>query len=179
MSQPFVAEIRIWACNFAPYGWAFCNGQLLPISQYSAVFAVIGTFYGGDGRTTFGLPNFPGRGAIDQGTGQGLTTRVIGQTLGEEIVGLLTSEMPIHNHTINGAIAASGEGAAEYTNTPSADAWIGESSPGNMYVSGPANTLMAPQAITLTGGSLPHMNMQPYLALNFCIALQGIFPARN
>lgn len=179
MSDPFMGEIRIWGCNFAPYNWAFCDGQLLPISQYSALFAIIGTYYGGDGRATFALPNFQGGAAMEWGNGAGLTSRTIGEQLGEANVTVLISEMPQHAHTVVGAIPAAGQGATQAVGAPTAQTWLGEAGPGLIYTNASANALFAPQAIGLAGGGLPHPNMQPYETLNFCIALQGIFPVRG
>jgi microcystin-dependent protein len=177
MSSPFVAEIRIWACNFAPTGWAMCNGQLLPLSQNTALFALLGTFYGGDGKTTFALPNFQGRGGMHQGQGQGLSDRFLGESSGEENVTLLLSEIPLHNHVVGGAYSLGG-------NSTSAVGGLWAQSPAgrggfvNIY-STPATGAVNPNSLAITGGSLPHTNLQPYLVLNFCIALQGVFPPRN
>lgn len=179
MSQPYLAEIRIWACNFAPRGWAFCNGQLMAIAQNTALFSIIGTYYGGDGRTTFALPNFQGRAAMDWGDGAGLTSRVVGESLGEPNVTLLTSEMPMHTHGVFGANPGSGAGAVEAVNTPSAQTWLGASVPGGTYSTATPTTNLAMQAISIAGGSLPHENMQPYLAMNYCISLEGVFPSRG
>jgi microcystin-dependent protein len=180
MADPFVAEVRIWACNFAPRQWAFCGGQILPIQQYTALFALIGTYYGGNGTTTFALPNFQGRVAVDAGTGPGLSTYVVGEMTGTPTTALLISEIPSHSHTMNGALPGSGGGADERSNVGSPQAWLGPSAGGgNAYSDQPPSANLAIQMISVTGGSLPHNNMQPYLTLNFCIALQGIFPARN
>lgn len=178
MAEPYIAEIRIWACNFAPRGWAFCNGQLMSIAQNTALFSLIGTIYGGDGRTTFALPNFQGTTSMHWGNGPGLTTRVIGEMSGEEQVTLLMSEMPQHSHPMFGATPGAGAGAVEAVNTPSAEAWLGASAPGATYATSPNSTL-AVQAIGMDGGSLAHNNMQPLLTMNYCIAMEGIFPARN
>jgi microcystin-dependent protein len=177
MASPFVAEIRIWACNFAPTGWAMCNGQLLPISQNTALFSLLGTFYGGDGKSTFGLPDFQGRGSMHQGQGSGLSDRFLGEMSGVETVTLLTSEMPVHNHVVGGAFSLGG-------NSLSAVGGLWSQSPAgrggfvNIY-STPATGAVNPNSLAITGGSLPHNNLQPYLTLNFCIALQGVFPPRN
>lgn len=179
MSQPYLAEIRIWACNFAPRGWAFCNGQLMAITQNTALFSIIGTYYGGDGRTTFALPNFQGSAAMDWGNGAGLTSRVVGESLGEPNVTLLTSEMPMHTHGVFGANPGSGAGGVEAVNTPSAQTWLGGSVPGSTYSTTTPTTNLAMQAISIAGGSLPHENMQPYLAMNYCISLEGVFPSRG
>ncbi|MBR0775296.1 phage tail protein [Bradyrhizobium diazoefficiens] len=172
MSAPFVAEIRIFACNFAPTGWAQCNGQLLPISQNTALFSLVGTFYGGDGKSTFALPNFQGCAALNQGQGPGLTDRVIGETGGEQFLTLLQSEIPFHTH----AVTASNQIGTD--RTPAGED-LARSSGMNLY--GPSGTqvMMDLQATTPAGGSQPHNNMSPFLTLMFCIALQGVFPARG
>ena len=177
MASPFVAEIRIFACNFAPTGWAQCNGQLLPISQNTALFSLLGTFYGGDGKSTFALPDFEGRSAIHQGQGQGLSQRFLGEQSGSEFITLLTSEMPLHSHVVGGAFLGGG-------NSQSAVGGLWAQSPAgrggfvNIYGT-PATGAVNPNCLTIAGGSLPHNNLQPYLTLNFCIALQGVFPPRN
>jgi microcystin-dependent protein len=175
MSSPFVAEIRIFACNFAPTGWAQCNGQLLPISQNTALFSLIGTYYGGDGKSTFALPNLEGSVAIEQGQGAGLTDRFLGESGGEQYVTLLTSEMPLHNHLIQGSTE---NGALK---APSPTEFLGRSKAGNIYQSNTSANLvqMNFQALAIAGASLPHNNMQPYLTLLYCIAMQGIFPPRT
>lgn len=177
MASPFVAEIRIWACNFAPTGWAQCNGQLLPISQNTALFSLLGTTYGGDGKSTFALPNIQGSAAMHQGQGQGLSQRFLGEQSGEPTVTLLLTEIPAHNHVSGKALNAGG-------NSQSAVGGIWAESPAgrggfvNIY-STPATGAVNPNSLDITGGGLPHNNLQPYLVLNFCIALQGIFPPRN
>lgn len=177
MAEPFLAEIRVWACSFAPRGWAFCNGQILAIQQYAALFSLIGTYYGGNGTTSFGLPNMQGNVGVDAGTGPGLSTYVIGEMAGVPGVTLLTSEMPSHTHTISGARRGD---ATEGVNTPTAQAWLGPSTgAGNTWSDQPPTGMLSPMAVSPSGASHPHNNMQPYLALNFCIAMQGIFPSRN
>lgn len=170
MSDPFVAEIRIVAFNFAPTGWAQCYGQLMPISQNTALFSLLGTTYGGDGKSTFALPDFQGSAPMQQGQGPGLSVRSLGETGGETAVTLLTTEMAAHSHQ------AAGLGAAANTPTPSGALWA--QTRGNLYA-GSANTTMSPQSTTVTGGSQPHNNMSPYLVLNFIIALQGVYPPRG
>ncbi len=179
MSSPFVAEIRIWACNFAPTGWAMCNGQLLPISQNTALFSLIGTFYGGDGKSNFALPNFEGSVPIQQGQGPGLSLYDLGQQGGSETITLLDSEQPSHSHLLN---ADTGFGS---TPDPSASLYMAGqwSAPPNAgavasYTAQAPNTQLDFNAIGVAGSSFPHNNMMPYLTLNFCIALQGIFPPR-
>lgn len=174
MSDPFVAEIRIVGFNFPPTGWAYCNGQLLPISQNTALFSLLGTFYGGDGKSTFGLPDLQGSVPIAQGQGAGLSDRFLGEVSGASSITLLTTEMPLHTHV---AMADGGGGGNQAT--PAGNSWSSLSgrTPPSLYANS-ANTTMSPFATSITGSSLPHNNMQPYLALNFIIALQGIFPAR-
>src|SRR5438132_5519052 len=171
MSSPFVAEIRIFGFNFAPKGWAFCDGQLLSISQNTALFSLLGTTYGGDGKSNFALPNLQGCAPLQQGQGPGLSLRDLGETGGEQTVTLLQTEMPSHTHTVQ---AVSGGGTLI---PPTGAAWA---NPGagrnlNMYhVSDNTNVQMNPFGTSITGGNLPHNNMPPYLGLNFCIALQGV-----
>jgi microcystin-dependent protein len=173
MADPFVAEIRIFPFNFAPKGWAWCNGQLLPISQNTALFSLLGTQYGGDGKSTFALPNLQGSAAMHQGQGQGLSQRFIGEMSGSESVTLLLSEIPAHTHTM---MAATQDGAD--VNIVSNNASYAQSTGGTIYQNA-ANTTMAPHALAPAGGSLPHNNMQPYLTCYFNIALQGVFPPRG
>jgi microcystin-dependent protein len=177
MSSPFVAEIRIWACNFAPTGWAMCNGQLLPISQNTALFSLLGTFYGGDGKSTFALPNFQDRGSMHEGQGQGLSQRFLGEMSGVESVTLLTAEMPLHSHVVGGAFNGAGNSQSA-TNGLWAQSPAGRGGFVNIY-SAAATGAVNPNSLTLAGGGLPHNNLQPLLTLNFCIALQGVFPPRN
>ena len=182
MSDPYVAEIRIFPFNFPPKGWAFCQGQLLAISQNTALFSLLGTTYGGDGRVTFALPNLQGRGALQQGQGQGLTQYVLGEETGSPTITLLSSELPAHNHTF---VASTNTGTTDTaTNNQLGIGGTGTKSQNysaNLYSPNPgsATTLMAPQSIGLTGGNGPHNNMMPYLTLNFCIAMQGIYPPRG
>ena len=171
MSDQFLAEIRIFPFNFPPTGWAFCNGQLMPLSQNTALFALLGTFYGGDGKSTFALPNLLNSAPMQTGQGSGLSQRFLGEQSGVESVTLLVSEIPFHTHTVNVSQAEALE-RIPGGQMPAAGVGIG------MYAAPGALTQMAPQATAPAGGSLPHNNMQPYLTLNFCIALQGIFPQR-
>ena len=174
MSDQFVAEIRMFGFNFPPTGWAFCNGQLLPISQNTALFSLLGTMYGGDGKSTFGLPDLQGRSPMHQGQGQGLSERFQGEASGADFITLLESEMPAHPHTVR-ASATPGDNAA-----PSAAFALARSVGQTVYAPSDGNNQpMAFQMAAPTGGSLPHNNLMPYLALNFCIALQGIFPPRS
>jgi microcystin-dependent protein len=175
MSSPFVAEIRIFAGNFAPTGWAQCNGQLMPISQNTALFSLLGTTYGGDGKSTFALPNLQGSAPMQAGQGPGLSLRDLGETGGEQFVTLLQTEMPAHIHT---AQAASTGGIT----TPAANTWGGalKGHAGSYSASAaPTNVQMGPFGTSVSGGSLPHNNMPPYLCLLFIIAMQGVFPPRT
>jgi microcystin-dependent protein len=172
MADPFVAEIRIFPFNFAPHGWAFCDGQLLPISQNTALFSLLGTTYGGDGKSTFALPDLQGRAPMHPGQGPGLSLYDLGQQSGDETVTLLTSEMPAHNHVLRADTVDLGD-----TNIPNPNATFAQSSGGTLYATS-ADTQLGVEALGITGGSQPHTNMQPYLTLNFCIALQGVFPPR-
>lgn len=180
MSEPFMAEVRIWALNFAPRGWAFCNGQILPIAQNTALFSLLGTTYGGNGTSSFGLPDLMGRSPMQQGSGPGLTPRVLGEASGSASVTLLNTELPAHTHSIAGVnqvgqrgVPVSGD-ALGFDNRQSGGATV-------RYLNNNPGTRvpMSPSALTPSGGSLPHENQQPYLALNFCIAMQGIFPSRS
>jgi microcystin-dependent protein len=165
MATPYLGEIRVFSFGYAPKGWAFCNGQTLPITENQALFALLGTTYGGDGITTFQLPNLQGRMPVHLGTGFAQ-----GQKGGESAHTLISSEMPLHNHLANGVTtnatvaAATGGTWAASTKNP---------------FSAAANTTMAPSGLASTGGGQPHNNLPPYLTLNFCIALNGIFPSRN
>jgi microcystin-dependent protein len=175
MADPFVAEIRIFPFNFPPRGWAFCDGQLLPISQNTALFSLLGTFYGGDGKSTFALPNLQGAAPLAQGQGPGLSERFLGEASGSETVTLIQSEVPVHTHTLRADTADLAD-----TSTPNPNASFALSSGGTLYQSAPTGTdALAFSALSVVGGSLPHNNMQPYLTLNFCIALQGVFPPRG
>ncbi len=172
MSDPFLAEIRVLPFNFAPRGWASCDGQLMPISQNTALFSLIGTYYGGDGRSNFGLPNLAGCFAMGMGQGAGLSPNDLGQTVGQATVSLLPNEMPTHNHAL---MAGSTPGAA----TPAGNTMAPTASGASVYRLPGGAAVMAGTAISSAGSSQPHENRQPYLALTFCIALQGIFPARS
>jgi microcystin-dependent protein len=173
VADQFVAEIRIFPFNFAPRGWAQCNGALMAIAQNTALFSLIGTFYGGDGKSTFGLPNLQGSFAMHQGEGAGLTPREIGETGGEAAVTLLGTQIPGHTHAVN--CASSGG-----TSSPlSAEFGGGGRGRQPAYAAGPAAVSMNPNAVAAAGGSQPHNNLPPYVVLNYCIALQGIFPARS
>jgi microcystin-dependent protein len=177
MSDQFVGEIRIVPFNFAPVGWALCNGQLMSISQNTALFSLLGTTYGGNGTTNFALPNFQGSAPLNFGQGTGLSNYVLGQTGGESQMTLTPAQLPAHNHNV------SGNGGNGDVNTPAGNAWarphLGKT-PINIYnASAGSGLTMHPQAFALAGGGLPHNNMPPYLTMNFIIALQGIFPSRS
>lgn len=173
--DPFVAEIRIFPFNFAPKGWAFCDGQLLPLSQNTALFSLLGTTYGGDGKSNFALPNLQGSAPMHPGQGPGLSLHDLGEASGSETVTLLQTEMPSHNHTMkaNGNDGLSPSPAGNVSAGPGADRDL------FWYKDGTPNATMNPLALNLAGGSQPHNNMMPYLTLNFCIALQGVYPARS
>ncbi len=174
MSDQFVAEIRIFPFNFPPTGWAFCDGQLMPISQNTALFSLLGTTYGGDGKSTFALPDMQGNAPMQPGQGQGLSLRDLGELSGVESITLLQSEMPFHTHQLLTAVQDLGDLGA-----PASNRALSRSGKGSAYKTNPTNNAtMALQTIAPAGGGLPHNNMQPYLTLNFCIALQGIFPQR-
>ena len=181
MSAPFVAEIRIFACNFAPTGWAQCNGQLLPISQNTALFSLLGTYYGGDGKTNFALPDLNGAVPTHQGQGPGLQEWFLGQSQGSDFITLLESEMPFHNHqfmvTTDEADTASAGG--NQTGKAAKGNPVTGLTQARMYSTGAPTTQLAPTSINIAGGSLPHTNLMPYLTLNYCIAMQGVFPQRG
>ena len=175
MSDQFLAEIRIFPFQFAPTGWAFCDGQIMPLSQNTALFSLLGTTYGGDGKSTFALPDMQGNAPMQPGQGQGLSLRDLGEMSGSENITLLTSEMPFHTHI------AQAQNTPANVNSPSGPTPLSlarASGGGFAYNPLASAVTMAPQTLAPAGGSLPHNNMQPYLTLNFCIALQGIFPQR-
>ncbi|MFX3634801.1 MAG: phage tail protein [Candidatus Pristimantibacillus sp.] len=175
MSDQFLAEIRIFAGDFPPTGWEFCNGQLLPISKNTALFSLLGTTYGGDGQSTFALPNLQGMAPMHPGQGYGLMNHVLGETSGEQAVTLLPSELPSHSHNVKYA------DSLEPQSDPTGglpNATRGRRS-GMVYGNGPSTTSMHPMEVNVSGGGQPHNNMQPYLALNFIIATQGNFPDRQ
>ncbi|HEX7166941.1 MAG TPA: tail fiber protein [Acidimicrobiales bacterium] len=174
MSDQFVAEIRVVGFDFPPTGWAHCDGQIMPISQNTALFSLLGTVYGGDGKSTFALPNLQDSAPMQPGAGPGLSTRVLGEMGGSESVTLLESEMPAHTHRVN----------ANTNNGTSSDPFV-DGRPARTSGDAAYNTatsplvVMHPQSLAIAGGSLPHNNMMPYLTLNFIIALQGVFPPRS
>ncbi len=172
MSEPFLGEIRMFGFNFTPQGWAPCNGQLLPINQYQALFSLLGTTYGGNGTTTFALPDMQSRVPVGQGQGPALSTYAEGQAGGAETVTLTATQMPGHTHPVKASSSAAGSDQPEGR--------VLARSASNIYIAKPdTSTVMNAHMLGDAGGSLPHDNIQPYLAVNFCIALTGIFPARN
>ncbi len=179
MSEPFIAEIRIVAFNFAPRGWAFCDGQLLPISENTALFSLIGTTYGGDGRTTMALPNLQGRSPMHPGRGPGLTARRLGEKVGVETVTLTEAQIPSHNHQFT--VSKDPGSSSNIPTNQYPDQYLDQTSGRTeMYKNDPTlNATFASQAISITGGSQSHDNMQPYLTLNYVIALVGLYPSRS
>jgi microcystin-dependent protein len=174
MSNPFLGEIRAFPYNFPPRGWAFCAGQTLSISQNTALFSLLGTNYGGNGISNFNLPDLRSRLAISSGQGPGLSDYALGATGGVENVTLNSSQLASHNHPANCISAPAGQPS------PSGNLWAADGAGITSEYGPPANlTTMAPQAIAATGGDQPHSNIMPYLAMNYCIAMQGIYPARN
>jgi microcystin-dependent protein len=175
VTTPFLGEIQLFAFNFAPLDWALCNGATVPISQYSTLFSLLGTNYGGNGQSNFQLPNLVDRAACSQGQGQGLSSRTIGETFGEMGVTLTTAQMPQHNHTftIYGQRTPSSR-----TNVPKAGNGLTTPDLVGPFIANTApNTTFAPNMLAPSGGNQPHENRQPFLAINFCIALQGAFPS--
>jgi len=172
--EPMIGEVMMFAGNFAPRGWALCNGQLLAINQNQALFSLLGTTYGGNGIQNFALPNLQSRIPVHSGQGNGLSSVVIGQTGGTETVTVVATQMPAHSHTLTASKAAA-------TNTGPADHVVADSTASAAKVYAPLSsaTPMSPSAVGSTGGSQPHENRAPYLAVNFCIALVGVFPSRN
>lgn len=171
--DPFIGEVKLFAGNFAPRGWAFCEGQLLPISQNSSLFAILGTTYGGDGRTTFALPDLRGRTAIGPGNGPGLSSYREGQKGGVEHVTLNASQMPTHNHTIR-AVTSAGN-----STTPTNHVLADSAAFDDEFSNATPNTSMSSAMVTNAGGNQSHENRQPFLAIYYIIALQGIFPSRS
>lgn len=180
MTNPFLAEIRIFAGNFAPKGWATCDGQILPLSQNTALFSLLGTTYGGDGKSTFALPNLQGSAPLQQGQGPGLSLYDLGEVIGVDTVTLLSTEMPSHNHFL-GATQTAGNSAAPTNGVPAFGGWDdgqGGTGPVASYTNTGSTTTLSPNATSVSGSSFPHNNMMPSLGLTFIIALQGVFPAR-
>lgn len=172
MADPFVAEIRIFPFNFAPKGWAWCNGQIMPISQNTALFSLLGTTYGGDGKSTFALPNLQGRGPMHPGQGPGLSLHDLGETGGSETVTLLESEIPAHPHLVT---ASQAEGLERIPTSQLLASAIGLGA----YAQASGTRQLSPSTLAPAGGDQPHNNLQPYLTCYFCIALQGVFPPRG
>ena len=177
MSSPFVAEVRPWALNFAPRGWAMCQGQILPISQYAALFSLIGTYYGGNGTSNFELPDLRSRVPMKYGTDPTGNQYVLGEEAGTETITLLSNQMPIHTHNVFGSNAPTGNNAVVAAGTAMATNDKGNAfyAPGNS----PAVAINPGTVSVYLGGNQPHSNLQSYLAINWCIALTGIFPSRN
>lgn len=173
MADPFVAEIRIMGCNFAPTGWAFCNGQLLPLSQNTALFSLLGTTYGGDGKSTFALPDLQGSAPMFWGQGPGLSLYDLGQISGAESVTLITTEIPAHNHRMNVAATTVGN-----SNLPGGNVFAKSGNPEASVYSTSTPSVKGGE-LSVVGGGVPHNNMQPYLVMNFVIALQGVYPPRS
>jgi microcystin-dependent protein len=180
MAEPFLGEIRMVGWNFAANGWALCNGQVMSISQNTALFSLLGTTYGGDGVRTFALPNLQGRVPIHQGAGPGLSPYTIGEIAGSENITLLTNQMPQHNHLV--AVSNQPGAVADPTNATLAQGNSGSGRtpvPVSDYVASTVTGSLAPTTISIAGGSQPHSNIQPFLCINFIIALVGIFPSRG
>jgi microcystin-dependent protein len=172
--DPFVAEIRIFPFNFAPKGWAFCDGQILPLSQNTALFSLLGTTYGGDGKSNFALPNMQGNAPMHPGQGPGLSLHDLGETGGSDTVSLLESEIPSHSHNLMAAVNPA------TARLPSPAVGLARSSGASAYESTVTGLKsLADATIAPAGGDQPHNNLQPYLTLNFCIALQGVYPPRT
>jgi microcystin-dependent protein len=175
MADPFVAEIRIFPFNFAPKGWAWCDGQLLPLSQNTALFSLLGTTYGGNGKSNFALPNLQGSAPMHPGQGPGLSLHDLGETGGSETVTLLESEIPAHSHSLMAAGGDVGDERSPIDRSFARTTGVG----GNLYGTTANLVQMSPNALPPAGGDQPHNNLQPYLTLYFCIALQGVFPPRT
>jgi len=172
VADPFVAEIRMFPFSFAPKGWAFCNGQIMPLSQNTALFSLLGTTYGGNGKSNFALPDLQGSAPMHPGQGPGLSLHDLGETGGTETVTLTEAEIPAHVHSA-GASGRTGNSRIPAANVPAFGTGV------QLYAPPALNSTLDPRDLTPTGASQPHYNMQPFLALNFCIALQGVFPPRS
>lgn len=177
MASPYVGEIRVFGFPFAPHNYMACNGQTLSISQYTALFSIIGTAYGGNGQTTFNLPNLQNSVPMHWGNGAGLSPRTLGEVVGTENVTLTIQQIPNHTHMVNSADTTV---PAQKTGVPGPTAYIGPSTPANAYITtGTPGAAFSPRMISQSGSSLPHNNIQPVLAVNYCIAVFGTFPAHN
>ena len=174
MTTPYIGEIQLFGFNFPPRGWAFCNGAILPIAQNTALFSLLGTEFGGDGRTTFQLPNLIARTAVNQGRGPGLTPRNMGQSFGENSVTLSVRELPTHTHMLT--LFQQGD-TSERSGTPTSGNGLSAPTRASPFVANAQPNLAFADSIGATGGSQPHENRQPFLAMNYCIALQGIYPS--
>lgn len=172
MSQPFLGEIKIFSFVYAPKGWALCNGQFLPINQNQALFSLLGTNYGGNGQTTFALPDLRGRVSTHMGNGH-----ILGEKAGQEVHTITQSEMPAHTHFLTGNNAHQEDPPVGLVDNPVANYWANAGK--SIFNTGAANSAMSPQTVANVGGSQPHENRSPFLTLSFCIALQGIFPSQN
>jgi microcystin-dependent protein len=172
MAEPFLSEIRIFSFNFPPKGWALCNGQLLPINQNQALFSLLGTTYGGDGRVNFALPDLRGRVPIHFGSGH-----TLGEKAGTQAETININTMPMHTHLLNNNLAVGGNATNATQGVPTGNFWANSGK--TTFNTAAPDAVMHPTAVTNVGGSQPHINMQPYLVLNFCIALQGIFPSQT
>jgi microcystin-dependent protein len=176
MADPFLGEIRPVGFNFAPQGWALCNGQTLPIAQNTALYSLLGTSFGGNGTTTFALPNLQGSTALGMGSGPGLSPYSIGQAVGSATVTLPVSQLGSHNHP---AMADGGRGPSANSNTPAGTSWASLASADFPYSSATPNVVLSANSTAPAGGNIPHNNLMPYLTINFVIALQGIYPPRS
>ncbi len=174
MADPFVAEIRIFPFNFAPKGWAWCDGQLLPLSQNTALFSLLGTTYGGNGKSNFALPDLQGRASMHPGQGPGLSLHDLGETGGSETVTLLDSEIPSHSHSLRAVATDPGE-----DRIPGPAEALARSTGGFLYDTAASLVSMSANALTPAGGDQPHNNLQPYVTFYFCIAMQGVYPPRT
>lgn len=179
MSEPFIGEIRMFGFNFPPRGWAYCAGQTLSIASNTALFSILGTTYGGNGTTIFGLPNLQGSAPIGFGSGPGLSPQQLGQVQGSNSVTLTSNQIPSHTHTLSAGVLST-PNSAQNVATPASNAMFGLSGPNNTYIDPVTpNTNFHSSAVSTVGTSTPHENRQPFQAVNFCIALQGLFPSRN
>lgn len=178
--EPYLGQIQLFGFSHPPLGWAACNGQIMSIAQYTALFSLLGTYYGGDGVTTFGLPDLRGRVAIGQGQGPGLQPYTIGEKSGSEFVTLLSTQMPMHNHQlmVSNATGTTDMATGNYLANGAVTIARGNTVPANLYATG-QNAQLNPNAVSIQGGNQPHENRAPFLTLNYCIAVVGIYPSRN